>query len=421
MFEELFTHPISLFKRCRSAPLAEDRLSFLQYLKDFGARQSTLRTMARTQLHLVHTLELKKGDSVSVSQVEEAAKEWSRPGRHRYMQPRRVPAPPSSTKRFFGRAVRWLRFLGWLEEPARTQHFHTAEVAAYEAWMRGERGLSEETIRGYCVVADQFFDWLSVKDMPLASVGITDIDSAIEAKNAKGLCNRTTIGIYAKGLRAFFRFAEDRSWCSPGIAAAIRPKRVYPSEPIPARLPREDILRLLATTEGDRAIDKRDRAILMLLVAYGLRAGEVCGLELDDLDWRNEVLRVRRSKSGRTHYYPLSKGVGQVILRYILEVRPRRPERAVFFTLQFPVQPISRFVLRSMTARRLSRLGIVTGHRGPHALRHGAAQHLLDHGMSMKVIGDFLGHRNPTTTAIYAKIDLNALREVADFNLEGLA
>ena len=74
-----------------------------------------------------------------------------------------------------------------------------------------------------------------------------------------------------------------------------------------------------------------------------------------------------------------------------------------------------------MVRNRLGRLGIVTGRRGPHALRHAAAQHLLDQGMPMKVIGDYLGHRNPSSTAIYAKVDLNALRDVADFDLEDLA
>ena len=75
----------------------------------------------------------------------------------------------------------------------------------------------------------------------------------------------------------------------------------------------------------------------------------------------------------------------------------------------------------SIVRNRLRRIGIVSGRRGPHALRHATAQHLLDQGMSMKVIGDFLGHRDPSSTAVYAKVNLNALREVADFDLEGLA
>ena len=123
----------------------------------------------------------------------------------------------------------------------------------------------------------------------------------IAAWNARKTYSRNTIKVHAERLRTFFRFAEDRGWCTPGMATAIRPPRVYTDEPVPAGLRREDVLRLLATTEGDRPVNKRDRAILMLFVAYGLRASEVTGLQLDDLDWENETLRVRRPKTGRTH------------------------------------------------------------------------------------------------------------------------
>ena len=108
------------------------------------------------------------------------------------------------------------------------RHPHTAEVAAYEAWMRGERRLSEATICRCCRAADEFFDWLDADDIALGSVKITDIDSAIAAKNARGHCSRASITVYARSLRAFFRFAEDRGWCTPRMATAIIPPRLYP-------------------------------------------------------------------------------------------------------------------------------------------------------------------------------------------------
>ena len=186
-------------------------------------------------------------------------------------------------------------------------------------------------------------------------------------------------------------------------------------------LSRVDIQRLLATTDGDRLADKRDRAILMLLIVYGLRAGEVRGLQLDDLDWENESLRVHRPKTGRTDLFPLSQAVGQAIVRYILEVRPPRPEWALFLTLAAPIRPLGRSAPGIIVRRRMDNAGIVAARRGTHALRHIAAQHLLDRGVSMKVIGDYLGHRSPRSTKTYARFDLNALREVASFDLEGLA
>ena len=416
MFEELFTTS-KVIERYQAAPFAEERLSYLRHRAESGTRRGTLQAIAVDQLRLLRLVDLSEGDMVSVSRVEAASGEWPRLANYRYYRP----ASPKHKAAFVDHAVQWLHFLGWLDEPVEVRHPHTAEVVAYEAWMRRERGLSEETICNRCRAADEFFDWLAANDIALGSVKSSDIDSAIAAKNACGRCARASINVYARSPRAFFRFAEDRCWCTPDMAATIMPPRIYPNETVPAGPSREDFLRLLATTEGDRPADKRDRAILMLFAAYGLRSGEVRGLQLDDLDWENETLRVRRSKPGRTHLYPLARGVGQAILRYILEVRPSRLERTLFFTLTAPTRPLSRGGMGSIVRNRLRRIGIVAGRRGPHALRHATAQHLLDQGMSMKVIGDFLGHRDPSSTAVYAKVSLNALREVADFDLEGLA
>ena len=105
------------------------------------------------------------------------------------------------------------------------------------------------------------------------------------------------------------------------MAEGIVPPRFYPDENVRSTLSRDDVRRLLATTDGGRPGDTRDRAILMLLIVYGLRAGEVRSLRLDDLDWENETLRVRRPKTGRTDLFPLSQAVGQAIVRYLVEIQ----------------------------------------------------------------------------------------------------
>ena len=198
------------------------------------------------------------------------------------------------------------------------------------------------------------------------------------------------------------------------------PSRFHRGETVPKGLNRDEVLRLLGTTEGDRAADLRDRAILMVLIAYGLRSGEVAGLQLDDLNWEEETLRVRRPKPGRIHHYPLSRGVGHAVLRYVRKVRPPRSERTLFLTLSAPIRPLRRGAIWHVVGSRLDRLGIAGKRRGPHSLRHAAAQHLLDHGLSMKEVGDYLGHRSVSSTSAYAKVRLGALREVAEIDLEGL-
>lgn len=132
------------------------------------------------------------------------------------------------------------------------------------------------------------------------------------------------------------------------------------------------------------------------------------------------MLRVRCPKPGRTHLWPLSPEVGTAILEYIQRGRPTGFGRALFFTSRAPICPLNRKALGKVVRDRLTRIGVVSGRRGPHALRHAAARHLLDQGTPMKVIGDFLGHRDPSSTAIYAKVDLTILREVAALDLEGV-
>ncbi len=173
---------------------------------------------------------------------------------------------------------------------------------------------------------------------------------------------------------------------------------------------------------SDRPVDKRDRAILMLFVAYGLRAGEVVGLRLDDLDWENEM-HSRSLPEARTN--PCLATLTETsampfCATYGKPVRPVSGAASSSHRMR-PSDRLARKTLGKIVRDRLAGIGIVSGRRGTHALRHAAAQHLLDQGMSMKVIGDFLGHRDPSSTAIYAKVNLAALREVAALDLEGLA
>ena len=416
MFEKLFTDGRTI-ERYRSAPLLDQRLCWLEHCAETGARQSTLCTIAGHQLHLVRLLDLRAGDRIGIKDIEAAAEQWILHGRR---LPRR-PAGLDAHHRFVGRAVRWLRFADMFEEvPCRPRHSHTGEVAIFAGWMRSEKGWANKTILGCCGAADLFFDRLDDCGTALRSVRIDDIDGQIAHWHACGL-SRVTINDYAQRLCTFFRFAESRGWCMAGLADGIRTPRFCPDETVPKGLDRNEAVRLLATTEGDRPADLRARAILILLITCGLRAGEVAGLSLDDLDWTGERLQVRCPKPGRTHHFPLSHGVGQAILRYIRDARPARPERALFLTLRAPIRPMAGNTVGDIVRRCCDQIGIVGKRRGPHALRHGTAQHLLDHGLSMKEVGDYLGHRSVSATAVYAKVQLDTLREVGEIDLEGLA
>ena len=331
MFEDLFTDG-SAVRSYRTAPLLEERLRYLEHLSQTGARPYTLCRIAANQVDLVRLLDLRKGDRVDAARIEAAAERWLTPEGRR----NRRAAGKDAKRNFIGRMARWLRFAGMLEEAPEPRHAHDGEVETFAGWLCTERGWSDSTIRACCNPVNQFFDRLEELGIPLAAVRIGDIDAQAARWHAGGLA-RKTVNDYSSHLRAFLRFAEGRDWCAAGLADGIIPLRFRRDESIPKGMDRDEVLRLLATTEGDRPADIRDRAILMLLITYGLRAGEVAGLSLDDLDWHGQRLQARCPKPGRTSHYPLSPGVGNSIVRYLTEVRsPPGSERDLFLTMRAP-------------------------------------------------------------------------------------
>src|SRR5262249_23151095 len=150
--------------------------------------------------------------------------------------------------------------------------------------------------------------------------------------------------------------------CCRGLAAAIMSPRVFADEGLPTGPSWEDVQRLLTSTEGDDPKDIRDRAMIMLFVVYGFRVGDVRALRLDDLDWEKEMICIRRPKSRRQQSYPLSYTVGEAIVRYLKEVRPRTPYREIFLTLRAPIRPIGNGTLYDVVSDRLVRLGVSLKH-----------------------------------------------------------
>jgi integrase len=174
------------------------------------------------------------------------------------------------------------------------------------------------------------------------------------------------------------------------------------------------------TSRDDDPVNIRDHAILSLLFHYGLRRGEVESLTLDDLDWVAEKIHITRPKLRRSQSYPLLAPVGDAILRYLRQVRPRCSRRALFLIVKAPFRPLSGSSITAMVRMRLTKRGVKLYRRGAHCLRHACASQLIDRGFTLKQIADHLGHRSIKTTRVYTKIDLPGLREVAELDLGGL-
>ena len=161
------------------------------------------------------------------------------------------------------------------------------------------------------------------------------------------------------------------------------------------------------------ALGKRDYAILLLLVTYGLRGHEVAGLTLEHIDWKRERLLVPQRKAGHTTAYPLSSVVGEAILDYLKNARPHVEERRLFFRVLAPVRPVTAVTVSSRATHYLRKAGINVRRPGSHTLRHTCVQRLVDAEFNFKVIGDYVGHASPSSTRIYTKVDVETLRMVA--------
>lgn len=414
MFERLYVRPIVRAHHTTS-PLVEERMAYLRHLEGQGASIRRLSDAAGYLLVITERLNLatRPSESISVNEIEQQATIWAkRVGGHTPGQ--------SSRENFLLHARQWFNFLGRLVPPEPGQKMNrpfAEQIKDFAVYLHTEKGLSPATVSSRCRVMHRVLAQLTASDS-LSDITIGKIDELLLGMVKSGTCSRTSAQSYAGTLRSFFRYAEMRTWCRKGLATAIAAPRVYSQTAVPAGPSWDEVRQLIAESSGDQPEDIRDRAIIMLLAVYGLRTGDLTSLRLEDIDWDHETLLVRSPKNRRTRTYPLARPVGDAILRYLQEVRPRSSNRELFLTHLPPIRPFTR--VNEAVAKRMRRMGLSIPHPGPHALRHACATHLLAQGLSLKEIGDYLGHKKPDATRIYAKVDFAGLRQVADLDLGGL-
>jgi site-specific recombinase XerD len=311
--------------------------------------------------------------------------------------------------------------MGRLELPPKVPLPYAKQIAEFVDYMREEKGLSPHTITSRHATVQDFLTGLERRHHSLKDVSAREVDRWLTGKVHGGTYARMTVQTRASTLRSFLFYAQQKGWCRKGLADTVKSARCYTGESLPLGPSWREVRQLLSSLKGDHSSAIRDRAIILLLAVYGLRAGEVAGLRLEDFDWERELLRVGRPKQRKAQEYPLVRSVGDAVIHYLRKVRPASQHCEVFLTCRAPYRPLHSGTLWPVVALRLRGLGVELPHYGPHCLRHACATRLLHQGLSLKEISDHLGHTNPETTRIYAKVDLAKLREVGQINLRGLA
>jgi site-specific recombinase XerD len=414
MFDQLFKHA-STRARHATAPFAEERARYLDHCEQRGDSRSLQLCKAHDLLWIACKLKSPTGLQVTIDQLRALVvdgQHWGDTGGPNLEL-------PSTRKRLLGHACAWLRYLGSLCEPSLQIPFGS-RLFEYCDWAKQQRGLTDSSIYRFRGMIRQFLRWYGPTGRPLASVQASDIDAYLALGSGRGWA-RVTLHNVVAALRAFFRYGAQEGWGPRHLANTIQGPRLYAQEGLPAGPTWAEVGRLFAALDLNRPTDVRDRAILMLFAIYGLRASEVATLRLEGIDWEHDQLRIPRAKRREAQVYPLLPSVGRALSDYLRSVRRPTSHREIFLTLVSPYRPLSRSGLYDLVAARLKALNVPCAHHGPHSLRHACAARLVAQGLSLKEIGDHLGHRSTSATRVYAKVDLVGLREVAAFDLGELS
>lgn len=289
-----------------------------------------------------------------------------------------------------------------------------AVLAEFDDHLRSVRGLCAGTRGLYAGYMRAFLRSVarqgSIVPADIAAVDVTDFVRSA-ARYYRG--SRTTEHV-ATSLRSLFRFFR---------AAGVREDRLENAVPVvqhrPADLPEHldtgqlgQLFDSMGSWSSPRGMS--DRAIVLCIARLGLRSSEVVRLDLEDLDWREAIVRVNKRKPGRGAVLPLPADVGEAIVDYIQHGRASTVSRRVFVLDRVrPGSPISESIVGRAVDTALDRAGLNPSRQGANLLRHSLATGLLQNGATLGKIGDVLGHRSQTTTAIYARVDVTALSQVA--------
>jgi site-specific recombinase XerD len=279
----------------------------------------------------------------------------------------------------------------------------------YGSYLVGERSLAAGTVRYYRRFARLFLSALSSDE----GVELSELTAAEVSRFVVDECGRRRVGSaknLVAALRSLLRFFYVEGLTANPLAAAVPPVAPWRGARLPRVLDQGSVRRLLSSCDRRTATGRRDHAILVVLARLGLRAGEVAALGLDDVDWRTGEIVVR-GKGDRYERMPLPVDVGEALAGYVRRGRPRVESRRLFLRVKAPINGLSGAGVSGVVHAACRRAGLPVV--GAHRLRHAVAAEMLWRGAGLAEIGQVLRQRNSFTTAVYARVDRVALRELA--------
>jgi len=278
--------------------------------------------------------------------------------------------------------------------------------------LRHNRGLAAGTIVQYGSYARDFLaDRFGAAQVCLSEITATDVIEHIRRRAARK--SPALLKAVVTALRSFLRYSQYLGETEPGlVAAAPAVARWATTPPMPRAIAPAHARQVIAHCSGTSRRELRDRAILLLLARLGLRSGESVYMTLDDIDWDKGCLRVR-GKGRRECFMPMPPDVGEAIAAYLRGGRPASTDRRLFLRLIAPFRGLSLgHCTGSVVKNALAHAGVDAPRKGAHQFRHALAVRMMEQGASLPEIGEVLRHRSPQATAIYARVGIDALRDL---------
>ena len=328
----------------------------------------------------------------------------------------RAPGPRSSGRghRCGSRSVVMVEVLHFVDHLRRRGLVHPVPlppsprlVAEFERWMRQHRGSADRTLTDYRPLAATFVEsrrgrrWEHLNAQTIRSYVIEECKKLTPARRL----------LFVRALRMFMRFLVATGRCRSHLDRSVPQMPHWRLATLPRYVDEDVIERVIATRSAKTLVGLRDRAVLLLLSRLALRASDVRGLRLSDIDWARGQVRVV-GKLRRPAWLPLAQEVGDAVLAY-LRVRQRCQHEQVFLCIQPPHRPFGATDVGGICQRAIDAFGVKIPNKGAHLFRHSAAAMLIRRGATLDDVGRLLRHASRESTAEYAKVAIGALRRIA--------
>jgi site-specific recombinase XerD len=281
----------------------------------------------------------------------------------------------------------------------------------YANHLRDVRGFAASTVCHHRYASQCFLNHLKAKKIPLGSIQPKDVETYVNQTGKR--LSRASLQHDIAALRGFLRFLATDGRTPTGLDRRIDTPRLYRFEQLPRALPWDTVTSLLRSIDTTSAMGHRDYTMFLLIATYGLRASEVVALSLDDIRWRQGVLRIHQRKTSSPLELPLTNEVLAAIVKHLKRTPPPAPYRRVFLRMRAPIGVLKPTAVTEAFQALVRKSGFSIPYQGPHCLRHSYALHLLKNGTPLKTIGDILGHRTAESTSMYLRLATGDLREVA--------